>query len=72
MEESKKSWLNSVRKTLEMSAFPRFLLPTNAHADLVSRISVAKFKNMRHLNKKIQDTFVKYVEEVSKIEGKEQ
>lgn len=55
-----------------MSAFPRFLLPTNAHADLVSRISVAKFKNMRHLNKKIKDTFVKYVEEVSKIERKEQ
>lgn len=47
-------------------------LPTNAHADLVSRISVAKFKNMRHLNKKIKDTFVKYVEEVSKNERKEQ
>lgn len=40
-------------------------LPSNAHIDLVSRISVAKYKNMRHLNKKIKDTFVKYVEEVS-------
>ena len=40
-------------------------LPGNAHIDLVSRISVAKYKNMRHLNKKIKDTFVRYVEEVS-------
>lgn len=40
-------------------------LPSNAHIDLVSRISVAKYKNMRHLNKKIKDTFVKYVEDVS-------
>ena len=45
-------------------------LPSNAHIDLVSRISVAKYKNMRHLNKKIKDTFVKYVKEVSgNVEG---
>lgn len=40
-------------------------LPSNAHVELVSRISVAKYNNMRHLNKKIKDTFVKYVEEIS-------
>lgn len=40
-------------------------LPQNAHAELVSQIHVAKYKNMRHLNKKIKDTFVKYVEGIS-------
>lgn len=40
-------------------------LPGNAHIDLVSRISVSRYKNMRHLNKKIKDTFVEYIEEVA-------
>lgn len=42
----------------------QYTLPANAHADLVSRISVSKYNNMRHLNKKIKDVFVKYVEEL--------
>ena len=37
-------------------------LPTNAHTELVSKIDVENYKNMRHLNKKIKDLFVKYVE----------
>lgn len=36
-------------------------LPGNAHVDLVSKVNVAKYSNMRHLNKKIKDTFVKYI-----------
>lgn len=36
-------------------------LPTSAHSNLVSKVNVEKYNNMRHLNKKIKDTFVEYI-----------
>lgn len=39
-------------------------LPQDAHSKLVENVNVNKYKNMRHLNKKIKDTFVKYVREL--------
>jgi ATP-dependent Clp protease ATP-binding subunit ClpC len=40
-------------------------LPASAHTDLVSKVNVSKYNNMRHLNKKIKDVFVKYVHDIS-------
>lgn len=39
-------------------------LSQSTHSELVSQVNVEKFTNMRHLNKKIKDTFVKYIREV--------
>lgn len=39
-------------------------LPENIKEDIYDRIDVAKFQNMRDLNKSIKDTFVKYVMEL--------
>lgn len=38
-------------------------LPSDAHSKLVELVKVSKYKNMRHLNKKIKDTFVNYIED---------
>ena len=38
-------------------------LPSDAHSKLVELVKVSKYKNMRHLNKKIEDTFVNYIED---------
>lgn len=47
------------------------MLPTNAHSTLVSKVNVEKYNNMRHLNKKIKDTFVQYVNEVLEVTDEE-
>lgn len=39
-------------------------LPSNAHSELVKRVNVDKYQNMRHLNKKIKDTFVSYIKQI--------
>ncbi len=41
-----------------------FKLPENIAKDILYRINVGKYKNMRDLNKKIKDTFVKCVMEL--------
>ena len=35
--------------------------PNDTHDNLVSKIEVSKFKNMRDLNKEIKDKFVEYI-----------
>ena len=39
-------------------------LPADISSEILSRINVGNFKNMRDLNKNIKDTFVKYVMEI--------
>lgn len=41
-----------------------FELPENIATDILNRINVGQYKNMRDLNKKIKDTFVKFVMEL--------
>lgn len=43
-------------------------LPQDAHSKLVEGVNVCKYTNMRHLNKKIKDTFVKYIKELENVD----
>ena len=49
--------------TEKFNANCEFNLPENITTDILKRINVDKYKNMRDLNKKIKDTFVKFVME---------
>ena len=37
-------------------------IPDKLHDNIVSKIDVSKYKNMRDLNKKIKDTFVAFIQ----------
>ena len=50
--------------------FPFQLLP-EMHSEILERIDVNQYKNMRDLNKKIKDTFVDFVSEIMQKENEE-
>lgn len=48
-----------------------FQLLPEMHSDILERIDVNQYKNMRDLNKKIKDTFVDFVSEIMQKENEE-